>query len=651
MEEIHIDIETYSEADLARCGAYRYAEDPSFEVLLLAYSADGAPVRVVDLARGEPLPGEVAAAILDASVTKWAHNAAFERVCLTRLLHDMGVVPDGVFLDPGGWRCSMVWAATLGLPLSLADVGGALGIERQKLEGGKDLIRYFCRPCRPTAANGGRTRNLPEHAPDRWEAFVAYNARDVEAEMDVAHRLSRLPPPEATWADWAVDQRINDRGVLVDRALVASAIQMDALARERAADEVRRITGVENPNSVRQLTRWLEGRGTEVPSLARRDVEAIAGGAGTPPDVRRVCELRLMLSKSSVRKYQAMEAAACADGRVRGMFQFNGAARTGRWAGRLVQLQNLPQNHLPDLAEARSLVAAGDIESVEMLYGDVPGTLSQLVRTAFVPPEGSRLIVCDYSAIEARVVAWLAGERWRLETFRAGGDIYCASASQMFGVPVEKHGANAHLRQKGKIAELALGYGGSVGALTAMGALDMGLSEDELPGLVEAWRLASPAIVRLWRDFDSAALSAVAGRPCEAHGVRFRREAGMLLVTLPSGRDLAYARPRVGTNRFGGESVTYEGCGTNRKWQRLETYGAKLVENVVQGTARDLLAHAMALMGGLRVVMHVHDEVVVEAGPEVSVADVAALMENAPPWAAGLPLRADGYECGFYMKD
>lgn len=650
MKTLMMDIETYSGADLAKCGAYRYAEDPDFEVLLLAYSADGGPVRVVDLACGESLPGEVVDAILDAQVEKWAYNAAFERVRLSRHLADAGHDIGGRFLDPSGWRCSMVWAATLGLPLSLEGAGAVLGIGRQKLAQGKELIRFFCQPCAPTKANGGRTRNLPRHAPGRWAEFKGYNARDVEAEMEINARLSRFSAPRALWEDYRQDQLVNDRGVEVDPVLVRSAIDMDARARERLAQEMRELTGVENPNSVAQLKRWLARRGIESESLDKKAVASLMEGA--PPDVARALALRQQLARSSVRKYQRMEAAACADGRARGMFQFYGANRTGRWAGRLVQLQNLPQNHLPDLAQARALVRAGDSDAVEMLYGDVPDTLSQLVRTAFVPRGGSRFIVCDYSAIEARVIAWLAGELWRQRVFAEGGDIYCASAAQMFGVPVEKHGANAHLRQKGKIAELALGYGGSVGALKAMGALEMGLEERELPDLVGAWRSSNPHIVALWREVDEAALAAVGQRRrAEAAGIAFSHEAGMLFVRLPSGRRLAYAKPRVGTNRFGGESITYEGAGTARRWERLETYGAKLVENIVQGTARDILAHAMRSLSGMRVVMHVHDEVVIEADGGTTVADVAALMEEAPPWAEGLLLRAEGYEADFYMKD
>lgn len=649
MRKLNIDIETYSGADLSRCGAYRYAEDADFEVLLLAYSADGKPVRVVDLASGERVPEEVLDALADPMVEKWAFNAAFERVCLSRMLADMGRCHGGRYLDPAGWRCTMVWSATLGLPLSLAGAGAALGIGRQKLAGGKDLVRFFCQPCAPTKANGGRTRNLPAHAPERWEAFKAYNARDVEAEMEVESRLSRFPVPQATWDEYRVDQQVNDRGVAVDLALVRQAMRMDERARADAAEAMRRLTGLDNPNSVQQLKAWLADNGLAMESLDKRAVAAAMGQA--PPELRRVLELRQRLSKSSVRKYQAMEAAACADGRARGMFQFHGS-RTGRWAGRLIQLQNLPQNHLPDLEQARALVACGDAEAVEMLYGDVPDTLSQLVRTAFVPGRGTRLVVCDYSAIEARVIAWMAGEGWRQRVFEEGGDIYCASASQMFKVPVEKHGRNAHLRQKGKIAELALGYGGSVGALKAMGAVEMGIPEAELPQLVGAWRQANPCIVQLWWDVDAAAANAVSSHAAaKAHGIHFSLEGDVLFARLPSGRRLAYARPRIGTNRFGGSCITYEGCGASRKWQRLETYGARLVENVVQATARDILAHAMRQLSGMRVVMHVHDEVVVEADPSTSVADVAAIMERAPAWARGLKLRADGYECAFYRKD
>lgn len=646
MKTLSIDIETYSDAPLSKCGVYRYAESDVFEVLLFAYSADGAPVEVVDLASGEKLPEEVEQALQDSSVTKWAHNAAFERVCLSRMLW----LPRGTYLDPASWRCTMVWAATLGLPLSLMGAGTVLGLDKRKMAEGSDLVRYFCQPCAPTKANGGRTRNLPSDAPEKWEAFRAYNVRDVEVEDAIRSRLVKFAPDDAIWEQYALDQRINDRGVAVDTAFAERAIEMDEQVRARLLDEMRRITQLDNPNSVSQLKAWLGQAGVDAESLDKAVVARLAAEA--TGDVEAVLRLRQQLARFSLRKYQAMLSAVCADGRVRGMFQFMGAARTGRWAGRLVQMQNLPQNHLPDLASARSLVEVGDAEAVEMLYGDVPDTLSQLVRTAFMPKEGSRFLVADFSAIEARVIAWLAREQWRLDVFEEGGDIYCASASQMFGVPVEKHGANAHLRQKGKIAELALGYGGSVGALKAMGAFEMGLSEDELPSLVSAWRDSNPNITELWWAIDAAAMRAVRGKcRAEAYGIAFERRSGMLFATLPSGRRLAYAKPAIGVNRFGGECVTYEGSSAGAKWGRLDTYGPKLVENIVQATARDLLAHAMGNLAGARIVMHVHDEVVIEADGDLSVEEVCSAMAAAPAWAEGLALRADGYECPFYMKD
>lgn len=646
MKTLSIDIETYSEEPLSKSGVYRYAESLSFEVLLFAYSADGAPVEVVDLACGEELPAEVLSALTDDSVLKWAHNASFERVCLSRWLG----LPDGEYLAPASWRCTMVLAATLGLPLSLVGAGAVLGLDRQKMAEGADLIRYFCQPCSPTKANGGRTRNLPAHDAGRWLTFKEYNARDVEVEEDIRRRLARYAPDDSIWEQYALDQRINDRGVEVDIPFAGSAIAMDRKVRERLMSKMREATRLENPNSVAQLKAWLGRAGVEADSLDKASVADLLQSA--TPEVAEVLRLRQQLARSSLKKYQAMESAVCSDGRLHGMFQFMGAARTGRWAGRLVQMQNLPQNHLPDLAAARSLVAAEDAEAVEMLYGDVPDTLSQLVRTAFVPREGSRFIVADFSAIEARVIAWLAGERWRLAAFEAGEDIYCASASRMFGVPVEKHGKNAHLRQKGKIAELALGYGGSVGALKAMGALQMGLAEEELKPLVDAWRDANPAICSLWWAIGDAAMAAVRGKTrSEAHGIGFERRSGMLFATLPSGRRLAYAKPRIGINKFGSECITYEGSAASTKWARLDTYGPKLVENIVQATARDLLAHAMGNLRDARIVMHIHDEVVIEADEATTVEGVVGAMCDAPPWAEGLALRADGYECDFYMKD
>mgnify|MGYP000913112941 FL=1 len=646
MKTLSIDIETYSSAPLSKCGVYKYAESPDFEILLFGCSADGGPVRVVDLACGEELPPEIAAALTDEAVVKWAFNANFERVCLSRFLG----LPVGAYLDPAQWRCSMVWAAAMGLPLSLEGAGAVLGLEKQKLTEGKELIKYFCRPCAPTKANAGRTRNRPAHAPDKWAAFKRYNARDVETEMSVQERLSKFPVPESVWEEYQLDQEINDRGAALDLTLVRQAIAMDARSRRQLTAAMKKLTELDNPNSVQQMKRWLAENGLETDTLGKKAVAELMKTA--PEPLGDALSLRQQLAKSSVRKYQAMETAVCADGRARGMFQFYGASRTGRWAGRLIQMQNLPQNHLPDLEQARALVRRGDYDGVEMLYEDVPDTLSQLIRTAFVPRAGAKFIVADFSAIEARVIAWLAGEQWRQAVFAKGGDIYCASASQMFKVPVEKHGVNGHLRQKGKIAELALGYGGSVGALKAMGALDMGLAEDELPLLVDAWRQSNPNIVKLWWDVDRAAIEAVRNKHANStHGIVFSCRSGMLFVTLPSGRRLAYVKPRIGQNRFGGQCVTYEGVGGTKKWERLDSYGPKFVENIVQATARDILCYAMRTLRRCAIVMHIHDEVVIEAEPGMSLEAVCEQMGRTPPWAKGLLLRADGYETDFYKKD
>jgi len=646
MKTLSIDIETYSSAPLSKCGVYKYAESPDFEILLFGCSADGGPVRVVDLACGEKLPPEIAAALTDEGVVKWAFNANFERVCLSRFLG----LPVGTYLDPAQWRCSMVWAAAMGLPLSLEGAGAVLGLEKQKLTEGKELIKYFCRPCAPTKANAGRTRNRPAHAPNKWAAFKRYNARDVETEMSVQERLSKFPVPESVWEEYQLDQEINDRGAALDLTLVRQAIAMDARSRRQLTAAMKKLTELDNPNSVQQMKRWLAENGLETDTLGKKAVAELMKTA--PEPLGDALSLRQQLAKSSVRKYQAMETAVCADGRARGMFQFYGASRTGRWAGRLIQMQNLPQNHLPDLEQARALVRRGDYDGVEMLYEDVPDTLSQLIRTAFVPRAGAKFIVADFSAIEARVIAWLAGEQWRQAVFAKGGDIYCASASQMFKVPVEKHGVNGHLRQKGKIAELALGYGGSVGALKAMGALDMGLAEDELPLLVDAWRQSNPNIVKLWWDVDRAAIEAVRNKHANStHGIVFSCRSGMLFVTLPSGRRLAYVKPRIGQNRFGGQCVTYEGVGGTKKWERLDSYGPKFVENIVQATARDILCYAMRTLRNYAIVMHIHDEVVIEAEPGMSLQAVCEQMGRTPPWAKGLLLRADGYETDFYKKD
>ena len=646
MKTLSIDIETYSDQPLNKTGVYRYVESPVFEILLFSYSVDGAPVQIVDLACGEKIPAEILSALTDDSVTKWAFNASFERICLSRFLG----YPTGDYLEPDSWRCSMVWAATMGLPLSLEGVGAVLGLEKQKLTEGKEIIKYFCQPCASTKTNGQRTRNLPAHAPDKWLAFKKYNIRDVEVEMSIQARLAKFPVPNSVWDEYHLDQEINDRGVALDMELVKQAIQMDGRSRSELTQAMKELTELENPNSVQQMKNWLSDNGMETDTLGKKAVAEMLKTA--PPELQTVLTLRQQLAKSSVKKYQAMETAVCADGRARGMFQFYGANRTGRWAGRIIQMQNLPQNHLADLSEARSLVRSGDFSAVQMLYEDVPDTLSQLIRTAFVPQDNRKFIVADFSAIEARVIAWLAGEEWRQKVFAEGKDIYCASASQMFGVPVEKHGINGHLRQKGKIAELALGYGGSVGALKAMGALEMGLGEDELQPLVSAWRQANPNITKLWWDVDRAAMEAVRYKHTnETHGIEFSCRSGMLFITLPSGRRLAYVKPKVGENKFGGECITYEGVGGTKKWERLDSYGPKFVENIVQATARDILCYAMQTLRHCAIVMHIHDEVVIEADRRMSLQAVCDQMGRTPPWAKGLLLRADGYETDFYKKD
>ena len=646
MQTLSIDLETFSSQLLAKTGVYRYAESPDFEILLFAYSVDGGPVQQIDLACGEKIPSEVLFALEDDKVTKWAFNANFERICLSRFLG----YPTGDYLEPDSWKCSMVWAAYMGLPLSLEGVGAVLGLEKQKLTEGKDLIKYFCQPCAPTKSNGQRTRNLPEHAADKWLAFKRYNIRDVETEMSIQARLSKYPVPDSVWEEYHLDQEINDRGVGLDMKLVRQAIQMDGRSRSELTQAMKELTSLDNPNSVQQMKQWLADNGLETDTLGKKAVAELLKTA--PPELQKVLTLRQQLAKSSVKKYQVMETAVCADGRARGMFQFYGANRTGRWAGRIIQMQNLPQNHLEDLSEARGLVRCGDFEALEMLYEDVPDTLSQLIRTAFVPQENRKFIVADFSAIEARVIAWLADEKWRQDVFAEGKDIYCASASQMFGVPVEKHGVNGHLRQKGKIAELALGYGGSVGALKAMGALEMGLSEDELPALVSAWRQANPKIVQFWWAVDHAVMDAVTRKTTtKTHGIIFSARNGMLFITLPSGRSLAYVKPKIGENRFGGDCITYEGIGGTKKWERIDSYGPKFVENIVQATSRDILCYAMKTLRCCSIVMHIHDEVVIEADRRMSLQAVCEQMGRTPPWAKGLRLRADGYETDFYKKD
>lgn len=646
MKTLSIDIETYSPEPLAKCGVYRYCQAPEFEMLLFGYSVDSGPVQVVDLAAGERIPADVLTALTDPAVSKWAFNAQFERVCLSRHLG----YPVGRYLGPDSWYCTMVWSATLGLPLSLEGVGAVLGLEKQKLKEGKDLVRYFCTPAK--ARDGSPFRRLPADAPEKWTAFKAYNLRDVETEMSIQQKLSRFPVSPEEWDNYHLDQRINDRGILLDRILVTQAIRCDERFKRTHLEQARSVTGLENPNSPAQLKAWLAEKGVEAESLSKASVlELLSHAEG---EVELALSLRQELAKSSVKKYTAMESVVCPDDRARGLIQFYGANRTGRFAGRLIQVQNLPQNHLPDLKQARTLVRDGRFDAVELLYDSVPLVLSELIRTAFIPKPGCRFFVADFSAIEARVIAWIAREEWRQEVFAQGGDIYCASASQMFHVPVVKHGVNGHLRQKGKIAELALGYGGSVGALKAMGALNYGLTEEELKPLVDAWRQSNPRIVKFWWDVDRAATICVRDRvTAETHGIRFLYQSGMMFIVLPSGRRLVYVKPKMGVNRYGSESVTYEGVGEQKKWLRLESYGPKFVENIVQATARDILVEAMRRLeaAGYQIVMHVHDEAVIEAPADSSLEDICAIMGQTPAWAGGLLLRADGYVCDFYQKD
>ena len=641
---LEMDIETFSDVDLIKCGVYAYADSPAFEVLLFAYSFDGGETRVIDLAQGEELPGEVAEAVFDGSVVKTAFNANFERTCLSKHF--------GRYLPPDSWHCSAVQAAVLALPRSLEDVGAVLGLDEQKMKEGRELIRYFCVPCKPTKANGGRRRNLPCHAPEKWELFKTYCMRDVDVEKAIRRKLYKFPIPEGEMELYRLDQRINDRGVLVDMGLVRQAVVCERLHKEVVTRRAYELTGLENPNSVAQLKGWLGENGVEAESLSKKAVSEMIGESDG--EVEELLRLRLLMAKTSVKKYEAMERSVCSDGRVHGLLQFYGANRTGRWAGRLVQVQNLPQNHIEDLELARRLVREGRFEDVEMLYDSTPKVLSELIRTAFVPEPGCRFVVADFSAIEARVLAWLAGERWRLEVFSSHGKIYEASASAMFHVPIEEVTKGSTLRQKGKIAELGLGYGGAAGALVSMGALDMGLSEDDLPSLVAAWRRANPHITQFWWDVDKAAVEAVTKRAKTRAGrIGFEYRSGILFVMLPSGRKLAYVKPRMAVNKFGREGLTYEGILENKKWGRIETYGPKLVENIVQGTARDLLAEAMLRVEkkGYPIVMHCHDEIIAEV-PEGSgsVEEMCEVMAARPSWAEGLPLRADGYECPFYQK-
>lgn len=645
MQKISIDIETFSDIDLIKCGVYKYADSPAFEILLFAYSIDDGEINIIDLVNGEELPEEIAEAIKSDTVIKTAFNAQFERVCLSKHL--------GILLDPSSWYCTAVQAAELSLPSSLADVGAALGLERQKMTEGKELIKYFCVSCKPTKSNGGRTRNMPGDAPEKWALFKEYCKRDVDVERQIAKKLEMYPISESEHRLYVLDQRINDRGVLVDLSLAQQAIKINSIQTAVATEQAYTLTGLENPNSVAQLKAWLTENGVEIESLSKKAVAALADE--TDGDIQEMLHLRLLMSKTSVKKYEAVMRSVCKDNRVRGMMRFCGASRTGRWSGNILQPQNLPQNHLPDLTLARNIVKSGDFELLDMTFGNVPNVLSELIRTVLIPKPNHRFIVADFSAIEARVLSWLAGEQWRLDTFRNGGDIYCASASQMFRVPVEKHGVNGHLRQKGKISELACGYGGSVGALKNMGAVEMGVPEDELQGLINDWRNANPHIVKLWTEVGNTAMKAIKEKTIVSLGkLVFMYERGILFIRLPSGRRLSYIKPRIGTNRFGGDSITYMGVGASKKWERLETFGGKLVENIVQAIARDLLASAMMNVAnaGYDIVFHVHDEIIAEVPDgQGSVDEMCMLMSINPDWADGIPLIADGYECEYYRKD
>lgn len=658
MNRMFIDLETRSDADITKTGVYRYADSPCFDILLFAVSIDDAPVQVYDLAQNDIIPDNILHALADHNVMKHSFNASFERVCISvwlkrnypELFHGYGNPQDSVsdYLDPESWRCSMVASAYLGLPLTLAGVGAVLKLEQQKMTEGKALIRYFCVPY--DTIHGVPKFRSPADAPDKWQIFKAYNKRDVETEMEIEAKISKFPVPQSVWEEYILDQKINDRGIQVDMPFVQNAIQIGDTVKKALTEKLSDITGLENPNSVQQMKNWLSERGLEMQSLGKKEVQEQLLTA--PAHIREVLQLRQQTSKSSVKKYTAMQNAVCHDHRARGMFQFYGANRTGREAGRIIQLQNLPQNHLPDLEEARDLVLSGDIDALDMLYEDIPDTLSQLIRTAFIPKKGYQFIVADFSAIEARVIAWLAGETWRMESFARGEDIYCASASRIFGVPVVKHGENGHLRQKGKVAELACGYGGSVGAMKAMGADALGLSDAELKQIVTDWREASPHIVQLWWDVEAAAMKAVRQKTsAETHGIIFSYESGFLFVQLPGGRRLAYVKPRIGENRFGGESITYWGVGTSKRWERLETYSGKLVENIIQGIARDLLFYSMKTLSDCFIVGHIHDEIIIECIKDTSLSDICEQMSVTPEWADGLLLRADGYECNFYKKD
>jgi DNA polymerase len=660
MKSLSIDLETFSDVDLNKSGVYRYTESPAFEILLFGFARDDDPVTVLDLTAGDTVPEDVLDALTDETVTKWAFNASFERICLSAYLRKYyperfvtySIPEDSVrnYLDPASWRCSMIWSAYLGLPLSLKGVGEALDLEEQKMAEGKELLRYFCTPCKPTKANGGRTRNLPSDAPDKWEVFKKYNRRDVEVEMSIKKHLRNFPVPESVWEEYHIDQEINDRGILVDLEMAEQAIAIDSRSRASLTEKLKKLTGLSNPNSVVQMKDWLSAHGLKTDTLGKKAVASLLETA--PDDLKEVLKLRQQIAKSSVKKYQAMQNAACRDHRARGMFQFYGANRSGRFSGRLIQLQNLPQNHMPDLAEARALVKNGDYDSLDLLYDSVPNVLSELIRTAFIPRPGMKFIVSDFSSIEARVLAYLSGEQHTMDSFARGEDIYCATASAMFHKPVVKHGINGELRQKGKIAVLACGYGGSVGALKAMGALDMGLQEEELQPIVDAWRAANPHITKFWWDVDRAVKEVIRTKGTrEVRGIRFFYKSQMLFIHLPSGRDLAYVKPMIQPNQYGGESITYMGIGSTKKWERIESYGPKIVENITQAISRDILCYAMRTLSHCFICAHVHDELIIECGMDVSVDAVCEQMGRTPPWAPGLLLRADGYECEFYKKD
>ena len=647
---LSLDLETRSSVDIAKSGVYRYAESDDFDILLFGVSINHEPVTVYDIACGDTVPDEILKALIDPAVLKSAYNSAFERICLSYWLRrNRPNIFSGEYLNPESWQCTMVWGAYDGLPIGLEKIGAALGLEEQKLKEGKELVRYFCKPCKPTKANGGRCWNLPEHAPEKWELFKQYNLRDVQVELAIHDRLSKYPVPESVWNEYHQDQEINDRGIRIDQQLVRQALRIDEISKNDLTARLKDLTGLQNPNSVIQLKQYLADHGIVVESLGKKEAGEMI--KTVPEDVAKVLKLRLQIAKSSVSKYKAMINTVCADGRCHGLFQFLGASRTGRWAGRLIQLQNLPQNHLPDLEQARDLVRQGDYEMLNTLYDSVPGVLSELIRTAFIPEDGKKFIVSDYSAVEARCLSYLAGQEWRIEVFHEGRDIYCESASRMFHVPVVKNGVNGHLRQRGKVAELALGYGGSVGALVAMGATAMGIPEDELKPLVDAWRDANPKIVEYWWAIDRAAKTAIRLRiPQHVGNVHFEMKSGVLFVTLPSGRQLAYLKPRLEENQFGGESITYYGSDTQKHWCRVESYGPKIVENVTQAICRDLLAYAMQNLREYRIVAHVHDEVVLEVPVDTSMEKACEIMGQSPPWLPGIELRADGFEAQFYQK-